>query len=206
MSNFSNVVDAGKARFAARLSLVALTSIGVLGCEHIGASSGEGSLEIVSLGQHASAVSHEARGTITVRGLDHGDLHLVSTSRDAGTRTLRLAPGLYSVTPATELQLEAFEPSKAPRVQGAPALVRIDPGALTIVRVRFESQDANTLAAGQRELRRGARDYQKVSGSLEERAQVCRPTANGCDEPSASEPSLSVHGGTERRVLGRNPL
>jgi hypothetical protein len=200
MSNFSNVLDAGKARLRARLSLVVLTSIGALACEHAGASSDEGSLEIVSVGQRASAESQRARGTITVRGLDHGALHLVRTSSDAGTRTLRLAPGLYSVTAATELGLDGFEARSTPRLEGAPALVRVDPGATAVVRVRFESHDADAFA-GPRSATRSALDYQEVSGSLSERAQVCRPTGNGCEEPSSFEPPLPA-----RSVLDRNPL
>ncbi|MET0412755.1 MAG: hypothetical protein ABW217_15735 [Polyangiaceae bacterium] len=193
------------------MSLVALTSIGVLACEYAGVSSGEGSLEIVSLGQRASAQLQRARGTITVRGLHDGALHLVSTSSEAGTRTLRLAPGLYSVTAATELGLEGFETRTPPRLEGTPALVRIDPGATAVVRVRFDSLDANAFAAGQRAPTRSALDYQDVSGSLTERAQLCRPTGNGCDEPSAFAPPLPTRGSPERSspersVLDRNPL
>jgi hypothetical protein len=206
MSNFSNVLASGKARLRARLSLVALTSLGVFACEHADASSGEGSLEIVSLGQPASAELQRARGTITVRGLHDGTLHLVSTSSDAGTRTLRLAPGLYSVTAATELGFDGFEARTAPRLEGTATLVRIDPGAIAVVRVRFESHSANAFAAGQRAPARSPRDYQDVSGSLSERAQLCRPTGNGCDEPSSFAPALPAHGTPERSVLDRNPL
>jgi hypothetical protein len=207
MSDFSNVLDAGKARLRARLSLVALTSIGVLACEYAGASSDEGSLEIVSMGQRASAELQRARGTITVRGLHDGALHLVSTSSEAGTRTLRLAPGLYSVTAATELGLDGFETRTPPRLEGTPALVRVDPGATAVVRVRFDAHDAaNAFAAGQRAPARSALDYQDVSGSLGERAQLCRPTANGCDEPSSLEPALPAYDIPERSVLDRSPL
>lgn len=200
MSNFSNVLDAGKARLRAGLSLVALTSLAVLACEHASASSGEGSLEIVSLGQRENAAVQQARGTITVRGLDDGALHLVSTSSDAGARTLRLPPGLYSVTPATELGLDGFATQGAARLQGAPALVRVDPGATAVVRVRFESRADDALLAEQGAPTRSALEYQDVSGSLSERAQVCRPTGSGCDEPSSLAPPAA------RGVLERNPL
>lgn len=206
MSNFSNVLDAGKARLRARLSLVALTSLAVLACEHASASSGEGSLEIVPVGQRASAVSRRSRGTITVRGLDDGALHLVRTSSDAGTRSLRLAPGLYSVTPSTMLDGDVFEARAATELQGKPALVRVEPGATAVVRVRFESHDQTVFAAGGRTLTRSALDYQDVAGSVAERVRVCRPTGSGCEDASVSELPGSEHVVPVRGALDRNPF
>lgn len=201
MSDFSNVLDAGKARQKARRSLVALTLSGALACEHTSASSGEGSLEIVPVGQRPSAAHQRSRGTITVRGLHDGALQQVRTSSESGTRTLRLAPGLYSVTAATELEQQPLDSREPVELQGSTRLVRVEPGSSAIVRVRFESPDLTAFAAGSRGLTRSALDYQDVAGSVAERVRVCRPTGNGCEDASSDEPPLP-----ERSVLDRNPL
>lgn len=206
MSNFSNVFDVGRARLRARLSLVALISLAVLACEHERASSGEGRLEIVSLGQRESATPLRARGTISVRGLDHGSHHLVSTSSEAGTRTLQLASGLYSVTTRTALGVDELEARATPPVQASALLVRVDSGRVAVVRVRFESHEPDVLATVPPDIARSALGYQGVSGLLSEPAQICRPTGSECDESSAGEPRAPAHGLPVRAVLDRNPF
>jgi hypothetical protein len=204
-----NVLDADRTR-SARISLVALTLGAVLACdEQPERASGEGHLELVSTGRSRTGAPYRARGTVTVRGLSDGSLHVVPTSTEAGARELRVAPGLYGVSLSSDFDVEwlGAEPEgelhalpAAPALLVAtPALVRVEPGSSTVVRIRFGSNAAggNPLAS-ERVSMRSALGYQDVAGSGSDDARVCRPMSNDC-EP-ADPPPVTL---PARRVLER---
>jgi hypothetical protein len=199
MFDFSKVLDANKARLRARLSLVALTLGCALACEHRSErANGEGSLEVVSMGRSRTGAPFRTRGTITVRGLNDGSLHVVPTSTDAGARELRLAPGLYAVALAPDFDVEWLEhdpraelrslPTVPAPLVAAPNIVQVSPGQRVVVRIRFESQGAvaNTLAVHDPVPLRAALEYQAVAGTSSEGSALCRPTGDGCEPVSAS--------------------
>jgi hypothetical protein len=211
MFDFSNVIDASKLRQRARLSLVALALGSALACEHRSERvSGEGSLAFVSTGRSHTGAPFRTRGTITVRGLNDGALHYVPTSNEAGTRELRLAPGLYSVALASDFDVEWLE--QDPRAElrslpiapvplvARPEVVQVSSGTASVVHIRFESHDraANALAAHGSGQLRATLGFQNVSGSSAEPLLVCRSTGAGCESSGAADvPS------PERRLLER---
>lgn len=206
MFNLGTAV-ANASRLRSRLSVVALTLGCALACERVPErTSDEGSLQLVSMGRSHAGGRDFARGTVTVRGLNDGLVHVVSTSTEAGVRELRLAPGLYSVGLAMDFDVEWLEhalqsePSKPASLVALPQVVRVGSGDTIRVRIDFDSghQRPNALASHAAEQTRAAADYQDVAGSSSERTLICRPTGNGCDPVSAADVPLP-----ERRALDR---
>jgi hypothetical protein len=145
MFNLGTAIDAKASRLRSRLSVVALSLGCALACEHDPErTSGEGSLQLVSTGRSHAGARDLVRGTVTVRGLSDGLVHLVSTSTAAGMRELRLAPGLYSVGLAIDFDVEWLEhalrsePSNPARLVAVPQVVRIGAGDTIRVRIDFD--------------------------------------------------------------------